>query len=66
MKKEKCISIKGRVEVTPFTFMQYLEGEVSGHPNFKDGEYIRVPEVVWDGDVEAWKSNSGRYYRMEE
>lgn len=62
--KKNIIRIKGYLETTPFSMIDYLEGQVFGHPNFNDGDYVRVANVVWDTDEEAWISPSGRYYRV--
>jgi hypothetical protein len=60
------ITIVGHMLSTPFSCIDYLQGQVYGHPNFKDGSYVQVPNVVWDGDVEAYCSPSGKFYRLGE
>ena len=64
-KEEKVIiRITGEVLTTPFSCIDYLQGFVYGHPKFPDGSYVTVPNVVWDEDVGAYRSPSGKHYRL--
>ena len=58
------IRITGEVLTTPFTRMDYLQGQVYGHPKFEDGMYVQVPNVVWDNIMKAYRSPSGKFYRL--
>jgi hypothetical protein len=60
----KKITLKGTHLTTPFTHIPYLEGCVYGHPNFPDGSYVQVQDIVWDTEEEAWRSPSGRLYHL--
>jgi len=59
------IRIKGEVLTTPFSCIDYLQGQVYGHPKFSDGMFVQVPNVVWDRSMCAYRSPSGKYYRLE-